>query len=340
MKILITGASGFIGGYLVSEFLEHRYDVTGIDNYSKYGKIGRISDGHPRYTLYEGDAKNTDTLLELAKDCDVIVAGAAKIGGISYFHRYAYDLIAENERILGSTFDAAIESHKAGTLKKIVVISSSMVFESTDEFPSPEGAELRSPPPKSTYGFQKLAAEYFAYGAFQQYGLPYTIVRPFNCVGIGEYKSLDDEKVKSGNIELTMSHALPDLAYKILKGQNPIEILGNGQQIRCYTHGRDLARGIRLATEKDAALNNDFNISTDRKTTVLELAELIWNTCYDGSQEFRYTCADPFPHDVQIRVPMTNKAEEFLGFRAEVPLEDSVTEVVDWLRKEIARGTI
>ena len=65
-----------------------------------------------------------------------------------------------------------------------------MVFESTTQIPTPEGAELTSPPPLSTYGFQKLACEYFAKGAWQQYGLPYTIVRPFNCVGIGERRAL------------------------------------------------------------------------------------------------------------------------------------------------------
>ena len=58
-----------------------------------------------------------------------------------------------------------------------------MVYESATVFPTPEGAQLTSPPPISTYGFQKLASEYFAKGAWEQYQLPYTIVRPFNCVG-------------------------------------------------------------------------------------------------------------------------------------------------------------
>ena len=68
-------------------------------------------------------------------------------------------------------------------------MSSSMVFESTDSWPSYEGQEREVPPPISSYGFQKLAVEYFARAAHQQYGLPYTIVRPFNCVGIGEMRA-------------------------------------------------------------------------------------------------------------------------------------------------------
>ena len=91
------------------------------------------------------------------------------IGGISYFHEFAYDLIAENERITAAAFDAALHAHKHAQLQKITVISSSMVFENTKEYPTPEGAQRRCPPPSSTYGFQKLATEYFAQGAWEQY---------------------------------------------------------------------------------------------------------------------------------------------------------------------------
>ncbi len=171
------------------------------------------------------------------------------IGGISYFHEFAYDLLAENERILAATFDAAIAAHRAGTLERIIVLSSSMVFESTTVFPTPEGAERTSPPPISTYGFQKLASEYFARGAWEQYQLPYTILRPFNCVGIGERRAVRDTDVMSGNVKLALSHVVPDLVLKVLKGQDPLHILGEGNQVRHYTYGGDLAKGIRIAME-------------------------------------------------------------------------------------------
>src|SRR5205085_6618759 len=177
------------------------------------------------------------------------------IGGISYFHEFAFDLLAENERITAAAFDAAIDAHEHGRLQKITVMSSSMVFESTDQFPTPEGAQRTSPPPRSTYGFQKLATEYFALGAWQQYRLPYTIIRPFNCVGIGERRALRDADILSGNVKLAMSHVVPDLALKVLKGQDPPHILGDGSQVRCYTYGDDLARGIRMAMESPAAVN-------------------------------------------------------------------------------------
>jgi UDP-glucose 4-epimerase len=72
-----------------------------------------------------------------------------------------------------------------------------MVFESAETFPSREGDQLHCPPPRSTYGFQKLATEYFARGAHEQYGPPFTILRPFNCVGIGERRALGDRDIRS-----------------------------------------------------------------------------------------------------------------------------------------------
>ena len=136
MKVLVTGAAGFICGYLIEELLDAGHEVVGIDNFSKYGRVAKSYDGHPRYQFVEGDAKDVDAADRSSRPtCDQFVAAAAMIGGISYFHEFAYDLLAENERILAATFDAAIAAHAAGSLKRIVVLSSSMVFESTTSIP-------------------------------------------------------------------------------------------------------------------------------------------------------------------------------------------------------------
>jgi UDP-glucose 4-epimerase len=340
LKILVTGAAGFICGYLVPELLEHGHEVVGIDNFSKYGRLAKSYDDHPRYRFVEGDAKDVRLLTDLAKDCDQVVAAAAMIGGISYFHEFAYELLAENERILAATFDAAIAAHERGTLDRIVVMSSSMVFESTTVFPTPEGAERTSPPPVSTYGFQKLASEYFARGAHEQYGLPYTILRPFNCVGIGERRAVRDTDVMSGNIKLALSHVVPDLVLKTLQGQDPLHILGDGSQVRHYTYGADLARGIRMAMESPKAVDDDFNLSTATSTTVLELAELVWRKVHGDRRPFAYVSDTPFEHDVQRRVPDVRKARDVLGFEATTTLDQMLDEVVPWISAEVRSGAI
>jgi len=339
-KILVTGAAGFIAGYLISDLLEAGYQVIGVDNFSKYGRVQKSYDAHPLYELVEGDAKDVELLKRQLHDCDHFVAAAAMIGGISYFHAFAYDLLAENERITAASFDAAIHAHKHGRLKKITVLSSSMVFESTTEFPTPEGAERRSPPPLSTYGFQKLATEYFAKGALEQYSLPYTIARPFNCVGIGERRALRDSNVTSGNVRLAMSHVVPDLVQKTLKGQDPLHILGSGSQVRHYTYGGDLARGIRLCIEHPAALNEDFNLSTPVATSVIELSRVIWEKIHKGAKPFRYVSDSPYEYDVQMRSPDVSKAQRVLGFRAETSLDKLLDEVIPWIAEQIRHEQI
>jgi nucleoside-diphosphate-sugar epimerase len=340
VKVLVTGAAGFINGYLVPELLEAGHDVIGLDDFSKYGHLTKSYDDHPRYRFVEGDAKDVKLMTDLAADCDQVVAAAAMIGGISYFHEFAYDLLAENERILAATFDAAITAHKTGHLERITVVSSSMVYESATVFPTPEGAEKTSPPPISTYGFQKLASEYFAAGAFEQFKLPYTIVRPFNCVGIGERRAVRDTDIMSGNVKLALSHVVPDLVLKVMKGQDPLHILGEGNQVRHYTYGGDLAHGIRLAMESPKAINDAFNLSTARSTTVLELAECIWSKVHGDGRPFHYVSDPPFEHDVQLRVPDVRKAKDVLGFEATTSLETMLDEVIPWIREEVGAGRL
>ncbi|AWB10367.1 Nucleoside-diphosphate-sugar epimerase [Thermodesulfobium acidiphilum] len=340
MKILVTGSAGFVGGYLVEELLNNGHEVVGIDNFSKYGELSKSYDTNSKYRLVKGDVKNTELLKELISDCDQVVAGAAMIGGIPYFHKFAYDLLAENERIIASTFDAAIWAFKNKKLKKINVLSSSMVFENTSVFPTPEGEERKCPPPSSTYGFQKLACEYFAQGAWEQYRLPYTIIRPFNCIGIGERRALSDESVMSGNVKLAMSHVVPDLVQKVLKGQDPLHILGSGNQLRHYTYGGDLARGIRYCIESENAVNEDFNISTAKAHTVLELAQIIWKKIHGNSKPFRYVSDEPFPYDVQKRSPDVSKAKRLLNFEAKVTLEEALDEIIPWIKKQIELGKV
>lgn len=329
-RVLVTGAAGFIGGYVVAELLARGYEVTGLDDFSKYGKAPRPHDGHPAYRLVEGDARDPLLMVELLTRCDQFIAGAAMIGGISYFHAYPYDLLAANERITAAACDAAILAHWEGHLQKATWLSSSMAYESADSWPSYEGQQLDIPPPRSSYGFQKLAVEYFARAAWDQYELPFTIVRPFNCVGTGETPSA----------RVAMSHVVPDLAAKVLRGQDPLRILGTGDQVRHYTYGGDLARGIVDAMEHPAALNEDFNLSTGQATTVLELAGLIWRKVHGPDRPLRLAHDPPYEHDVQRRVPDTGKAKQLLGFEATTPLDQMVDEVIGWVREALAAGVL
>ena len=144
-----------------------------------------------------------------------------------------------------------------------------MVFESATRFPSREDELLELPPPFTAYGFSKLIGEWYCRAFYDQYGLPYTICRPFNAIGPEE---------EAGD-EVGDAHVIPDLVKKVLGGQHPLELLGDGKQTRCFTHVRDIARGIVMAMESDKAVNEDFNLGTSDEITMLELARRIHELC-------------------------------------------------------------
>ena len=137
-----------------------------------------------------------------------------------------------------------------------------------------------------------------------------------------------------------MSHVVPDLIQKVLKGQDPLHILGDGGQIRHYTYGGDLAKGIAAAMESPAALNEDFNLSTAESTTVLALAERIWRRIRGEDVPFRYVSDPPFEHDVQRRIPSTDKARRLLGFAATTRLDQMLDDVIPWVEHAISTGVM
>ena len=186
-----------------------------------------------------------------------------------------------------------------------------MVYESATRFRPPRAPSRPRRRRSRTYGFQKLASEYFAKGAWEQYQLPYTIVRPFNCVGIGERRALRDADIMSGNVKLALSHVVPDLVLKVLKGQDPLHILGDGSQVRHYTYGGDLAHGIRLAMESPR--RRSTRTSTCRpplRRRSSSWPQTIWRKIHGPDREFRYVSDPPFEHDVQMRVPDVRKARD------------------------------
>ena len=261
---------------------------------------------------------------ELIADCDHFVAGAARIGGISYFHEYAYDLLAENERILAASFDAAIWAHREKKLPEDHASSrSSMVFENATVFPTPEGHQLQCAPPSQHVRLSKARRRVLrARGANEQYKLPYTIVRPFNCVGIGERRALGGKEIFSGNVQLAMSHVVPDLVQKVLKGQDPLHILGDGNQVRHYTYGGDLAQGHRGLHRTPCCAQRGLQRIDGRVEHGARSGEGDLGEGPQGSAPLPLPSDDkPFEYDVQRRVPDVRKTKEtVLGFEATTSL--------------------
>lgn len=314
-KILVTGGAGFIGSEVVKQLLEKNYQVRVADDLSK--KEAKVPGNCEFLKIDLTDKKAT---LKAMQGMDYCIHLAAKIGGIGYFHKYPATILSENNKMYSSVFEAAVKVK----IKRIIYLSSSMVFESTKKYPSKESDITKIPVPVSAYGFSKLVGEWYCRSFKDEYGLDFTIVRPFNAYGINE----KPEK------EIGYAHVIPDLIKKILSKQYPLELLGNGRQTRCFTHVSDIANGIILAMESRDAVNEDFNIGSEKEITMIDLARLLWSEC-EVKKPFKIKFVPGFKYDIKRRVPSAKKARKALGWKEKKELQAELPEIIEWIKSQL-----
>lgn len=314
--VLVTGGAGFIGSRVAAKLVELGANVRVVDNLSK-GESSNLEKIIDKIDFRQLDLLKKENVERALGGTDFCFHFAAMIGGIGYFHKYPATSVRDNSILNLNLWDAAKKSKP-----KMVCLSSSMVFERTSVFPTPEKAIETSPPPLTGYGFSKLVAEYIAKTYFEEFEVPYVIARPFNAYGPGEIP---------GDY-VGYSHIIPDIVKKILSGQYPLEILGSGEQTRSYTYVDDLADAIIFIAEK--AENDDFNIGTGAETSVKQLAEKLWTIC-GRKEELKFKHTKAFQYDVKKRVPDVSKIQS-LGWKPKVDLDIGLGITVDWLRKKLS----
>lgn len=312
-RVLVTGGAGTIGAAVVRRLLaDPAYEV-------------RVSDQRaaPQWMregceVHTGDLRDYAQAAQATEGCELVIHLAAIVGGIANFHRLPHTLTEVNNALYNAVFRAALDR----PIERFVYVSSSMVFERAERFPTPEDYLPDCPVPRSAYGFSKLTGEVYCRAAHEEHGLPFTICRPFNAYGPGELP----------DAEPGIAHAVPDLIRKVLSGQRPLQIFGSGEQTRTLTHVDDIADGIVTAMSSPNGLNEDFNISASRELTVAEIAKIVWQACGEDPGTFELEHVPSFEVDVQRRWPSVEKARRLLGWEAKIDVQDGVAATVRWLR--------
>ncbi len=313
-RVLVTGGAGTIGAAVVRRLLrDPDYEV-------------RLSDQREAPVwmregceVHTGDLRLLDEARKAMRGCSHVIHLAAIVGGIANFHKLPHTLTEVNNALYNAVFRAALDED----VQRFTYVSSSMVFEQAQQYPTREDYLPECPTPVSAYGFSKLTGEVYCRAAHAEHGLPYTICRPFNAYGPGEMP--EDEP--------GIAHAVPDLIKKSLQRLKPLPIFGTGEHTRTLTHVDDIADGIVVATGHEAALNEDFNISASEELTVAEIARICWEACGNDPAELEFEHLPSFEVDVVRRWPSVEKAERLLGWKARIGVHEGVRQTVEWLRE-------
>jgi len=303
--------------WVIPHLIEGGYEVVGVDNFSRYGRVSRKRD----YKFFVCDLTEQKAVKEVCKDIDAIIQAAAQIYGVRGFHKFPADILAKDILLHQNLLWGAVERG----VTRVVYISSSMVYERAKQVPLREEDVSEMQVPLTDYGLSKLVGERLCEAFKQQYGLDYTIWRPFNIVT--PYEKAEEE---SG-----ISHVAADFIRKIvINKQNPMEILGDGEQIRCFTWIDDVASAIAKYSFLDITRCEIFNLGNPEPVTIKELAQKLFEKAKQrgviaSETKLIFTHKSIYDDDVRIRIPSIEKAQTKLHWNPTLTLDEALDRCVD-----------
>jgi UDP-glucose 4-epimerase len=310
-RILITGGAGFIGASLIGCLMDKNI-ITVLDTFNRNTLGSMAYKRHPNLKVVHGSVLDPIILEEVVKDQQIIVHCAA-IAGIDTVAKQPSDTMRINMIGTANLFEAA--RHIEG-LERVINFSTSEVFGGT-AFNSEEsdnsniGAVGEA---RWTYAVSKLAGEHLAFAYHRQYGLPTVTVRPFNIYGPGQ--------IGEG--------AMHVFIRKALKNED-LCIFGEGVQIRAWCYIDDMINALKETITNPKALGESFNIGNGRAViTVLGLAQTV---CRVLNSKSKIVFRKPLTSDIELRIPSLKKAKKFIGFNAEVDLEEGIQRTAQWYVK-------
>lgn len=313
-RIFITGGAGFIGSTLVGRLIEHNRVVV-YDNFSRNALQEKPYSNHPHLTLIKGDVLDLDTLCRAMQGADIVVHCAA-IAGIDTVIQSPVTTMRVNMVGSANVLEAAA---RLPHCDRVVCFSTSEVF-GQQAFRSSESDNTvmgTAGEARWTYAVSKLSEEHLAIAYYHEMALPTTVVRPFNVYGPGQ--------VGEGALRTFIRRALR---------HEPIEIHGDGTQIRAWCYVDDMVDGVLLAMGHAKAVGESFNIGNQRAiTTIYGLANTVVRVL-ESRSPLLFTRKDYA--DVELRIPSVSKARDILGFEAQVDLDEGIRRTAVFYQQQMS----
>ncbi len=311
----ITGGAGFIASAFIERIIENNKVVV-FDSFARNSLKDKWFVNHKNLTVIQGDILNYSQVLNsLPENCDYVLHLAA-IAGIDTVIKEPVKTMEVNMFGTYNILKAILEKNLIKRLERFIDFSTSEVFGVT-AFRVDEKASTNLQPvgeARWTYSVSKLAGEHLAHAYYKQYGLKAVTIRPFNVYGPGQ--------VGEGAIHRFVVRAIND---------EPLEIHGDGDQIRSWCYIDDMVDGMMLCLEKEEAIGEVFNIGNPRGTiTILGLAEKI-KLLANSRSEIIFVPKNYV--DVELRIPSIEKAKEKLGYSPKIDLDEGLRRTIEWYRK-------
>ena len=309
MRVMVAGSEGALMQWVVGHLLSDGHDVIGVDNFSRYGVV----DSQRDYEFRRGDLCDAAFAEDVCFGADVIIQAAAQVYGVRGFHERSASILSRDTQLNINLLQAACGL----PIHRFVYISSSMVYERSETFPSGEHAVEDMRVPLTDYGLSKLMGERLCQAFGRDHDLPYTIWRPFNI--ITPYETADGD---TGT-----SHVFADFIDKILiKRQNPLDILGDGEQVRCFTWVDDVASAIARYSLAPDTVGKAINLGNPEPVTMKELAQRIFKKGQEigvirPQEELEFNIQHIYDDDVRRRVPDITLASTLLGWCPSIRLD-------------------
>jgi nucleoside-diphosphate-sugar epimerase len=320
MRILVTGSEGSLMQWTIKHLVDEGHDVVGVDNYARYDEYEhtQVVD-NSAYEFYKTDLTDYDRVMELTMDIDSVINAAALIYGVKGFHEHPADILSNDLTVHRNILEGA----KENGIDRVAYLSSSMVYEQ-DEPPHNEGDVWDSTVPSTDYGLSKVVGERLSMAFKEQYGIDYTIWRPFNI--ITPYEKSEDEA--------GISHVFADFLRKIIvEKQNPMEIFGDGEQVRCFTWIDEVAGAIADKSFAEETANEAYNLANPEPVTMKQLARKIFargkKRGLIEDDELKFDHVATYDDDVKKRIPSVEKAKRDFDWDPQVKLEDSLDRCID-----------